>query len=312
MAMGILGYMRIEGWSFLDAAYMTIVTFTTVGYEEVHPLSSTGRVFTMFMMVVGVGVMLYILTSVVQIVVEEEILRTLFRRRRMRTQMAKLRNHFIVCGFGRVGREVALTLQQESAPLVVMDRNSEVLAEAEELGLLGVEGDPTKDEDLLSVHVGEAYCLVAATGSDADNVYIALTARGLNPSLRIVARASRADAEDKLHRAGADMVISPYSIGGRQMAQSAIELMTEAWGRKGGLPNGGSARLDAMKGQGLGFQRVQIQATGCLVDVEANHLAISIYIDVQPLSDLDRIRPRLGVELDIEAVGLRIVMEFHS
>ena len=228
MAMGILGYMRIEGWSFLDAAYMTIVTFTTVGYEEVHPLSSAGRVFTMFMMVVGVGVMLYILTSVVQIVVEEEILRTLFRRRRMRTQMAKLRNHFIVCGFGRVGREVAVTLQQESAPLVVMDRNPEVLAEAEELGLLGVEGDPTKDEDLLSVHVGEAYCLVAATGSDADNVYIALTVRGLNPSLRIVARASRADAEDKLHRARADMVISPYSIGGRQMAQSAIDLMSKA------------------------------------------------------------------------------------
>ncbi len=164
MAMGILGYMRIEGWSFLDAAYMTIVTFTTVGYEEVHPLSSTGRVFTMFMMVVGVGVMLYILTSVVQIVVEEEILRTLFRRRRMRTQMAKLRNHFIVCGFGRVGREVALTLQQEPAPLVVMDRNSEVLAEAEELGLLGVEGYPTKDEDLLSVHVGEAYWLGGRDG----------------------------------------------------------------------------------------------------------------------------------------------------
>ena len=92
-----------------------------------------------------------------------------------------------------------------------------MLTEAEELGLLGVEGDPTKDEDLLSVRVGEAYCLVAATGSDADNVYIALTARGLNPSLRIVERASRADAEDKLQRAGADMVISPHAIGGRHM-----------------------------------------------------------------------------------------------
>ena len=123
---------------------------------------------------------------------------------------------------------MALTLQQESAPLVVMDRNPEVLTEAEELGLLGVEGDPTKDEDLLSVHVGEAYCLVAATGSDTDNVYITLTARGLNPNLRIVARASRANAEDKLHRACADTVISPYTIGGRHMALSVIELMTEA------------------------------------------------------------------------------------
>ena len=226
MAVGILGYMRIEGWSLLDAVYMTIVTFTTVGYDEVRPLSSAGRVFNMFMMVVGVAVMLYILTSVVQIVVEEEILRTLFRRRRMRTQLAKLRNHFIVCGFGRVGREVALTLQRESVPLVVMDRDPEVLTEAEELGILSIEGDPTRDEDLLLVRVMEASGLVAAVGTDTDNVYITLTARGLNPNLRIVARAVRDDAEDKLQRAGADVVVSPHAIGGRHMAQSAIELMS--------------------------------------------------------------------------------------
>ena len=228
MSLGILGYMRIEGWALLDAAYMTILTFTTVGYDEVRPLSSTGRVFNMFMMVVGVGVMLYILTSLVQIVVEEEILRTLFRRRRMRTQLAKLRNHYIVCGFGRVGREVALTLQQESAPLVVVDRNPDALAEAEELGMLGIEGDPTKDEDLLSARVREAHGLVAAAGSDADNVYITLTARGLNPNLRIVARASREDAEAKLMRAGADVVVQPQAIGGRHMAQSAIQLTAKA------------------------------------------------------------------------------------
>lgn len=228
MAVGILGYMRIEGWSFMDAAYMTILTFTTVGYDEVRPLSSAGRVFNMIMMVVGVGVMLYILTSIVQIVVEEEILRNLFRRRRMRTQLANLRNHYIVCGFGRVGREVALTLQQESALLVVMDRRPEAMSEAEELGLLGVEGDPTKDEDLLTVRVREAYGLVAATGSDTDNVYITLTARGLNPNLRIVARATREDAEAKLLRAGADVVVQPQAIGGRHMAQSAMELMPKA------------------------------------------------------------------------------------
>ena len=228
MAVGILGYMRIEGWSILDAAYMTILTFTTVGYDEVRPLSSAGRFFNMFMMVIGVGVMLYILTSVVQIVVEEEILRTLFRRRRMKSQLAKLRNHYIVCGFGRVGREVALTLKEESVPIVVMDRNPEALTEAEELGMLGIEGDPTRDEDLLLVRVREAYGLVAAAGSDTDNVYITLTARGLNPNLRIVARATREDAEAKLMRAGADVVVQPQAIGGRHMAQSAIELMTKA------------------------------------------------------------------------------------
>ena len=146
----------------------------------------------------------------------------------MRTQLAKLRNHYIVCGFGRVGREVALTLQRESALLVVVDRSPDALAEAEELGMLGIEGDPTKDEDLLSARVREAYGLVAATGSDTDNVYITLTARGLNPNLRIVARATREDAEAKLQRAGADVVVQPQAIGGRHMAQSAIELTAKA------------------------------------------------------------------------------------
>ena len=222
VVVAVAGYVLIEGWSLLDAAYMTILTFTTVGYEEVHPLSSTGRVFTMFVMVAGVGVMLYILTSVVHMIVAQEVLRGLVRRHRMRTQMARLSGHFIVCGFGRVGSAVALTLQEQSAPLIVIDKDAEVLAEAEEHGLLCMPGDPTKDDDLLAAHVKEATGLVAATGNDSDNVYISLTARGLNPDLRIVARASRLDAEDKLLRAGADEVISPHAIGGKHMALSAM------------------------------------------------------------------------------------------
>ena len=223
VVVSIAGYMLIEGWSLLDAAYMTIVTFTTVGYDEVHPLSSAGRVFSMFIMVAGVGVMLYILTSVVHMVVAQEVLRGLVRRHRMRAQLARLSDHFIVCGFGRVGRAVAFTLQEESMPLIVIDKDEEALTEAEESGLLCMPGDPTRDDDLLAAHVREALGLVAATGNDSDNVYISLTARGLNPGLRIVARASRPDAEDKLLRAGADRVISPHAIGGRQMALSAIE-----------------------------------------------------------------------------------------
>ena len=222
VVVAIAGYMLIEGWSLLDAAYMTILTFTTVGYEEVHPLSSAGRVFNMVIMVAGVGVMLYILTSVVHMIVAQEVLRGLVRRHRMRTQMAKLSGHFIVCGYGRVGSAVALTLQEQSAPLIVIDKDAEVLAEAEEHGLLCMPGDPTKDDDLLAAHVKEATGLVAATGNDSDNVYISLTARGLNPDLRIVARASRLDAEDKLLRAGADEVISPHAIGGKHMALSAM------------------------------------------------------------------------------------------
>ena len=223
VVVSIAGYMLIEGWSLLDAAYMTIVTFTTVGYDEVHPLSSAGRVFSMFIMVAGVGVMLYILTSVVHMVVAQEVLRGLVRRHRMRAQLARLTDHFIVCGFGRVGREVAFTLQEQSVPLIVIDKDADVLAEGEERGMLCMVGDPTRDDDLVAAHVEEASGLVAATGNDSDNVYISLTARGLNPGLRIVARASRPDAEDKLLRAGADRVISPHAIGGRHMALSAIE-----------------------------------------------------------------------------------------
>ena len=223
VVVSIAGYMLIEGWSLLDAAYMTIVTFTTVGYDEVHPLSSAGRVFSMFIMVLGVGVMLYILTSVVHMVVAQEVLRGLVRRHRMRAQLARLTDHFIVCGFGRVGREVAFALQEQSVPLIVIDKDAEVLVEGEERGLLCMVGDPTRDDDLVAAHVEEARGLVAATGNDGDNVYISLTARGLNPDLRIVARASRPDAEDKLLRAGADRVISPHAIGGRHMALSAIE-----------------------------------------------------------------------------------------
>lgn len=222
VGVAIAGYMLIEGWSFLDAAYMTVVTFTTVGYEEVHPLSSTGRVFTMFLMVAGVGVMLYILTSVMHLIVAQEVLRNLVRRRRMRARMAKLSGHFIVCGFGRVGRAVALTLQEQSAELIVIDKDADALTDAEECGFLWVHGDSAEDDNLLAAHVNDARGLVAATGDDSQNVYVSLTARGLNPDLYIVARASRSDAEDKLRRAGADEVVLPHVIGGKEMALSAM------------------------------------------------------------------------------------------
>ena len=221
VTVGIVGYMVIEGWSLLDAAYMTIVTFTTVGYEEVHPLSSTGRIFTIFLMVAGVGVMLYVLTTVVNLAVAHEV-GSLFRRRKLKTRISKLKGHFIVCGFGRVGRVVAFTLQGESVPVIVIDKQAEAFAEAEDLGLLYLQGDATRDADLISAQIDKAVGLVAATGDDSENVYITLTARGLNPGLHVVARTSRPEAEEKLRRAGADSVVSPYSIGGREMALTAM------------------------------------------------------------------------------------------
>ena len=133
---GTVGYMLIEGWSLVDAAYMVVLTFTTVGYGEVNPLSSNGRLFTMALMVAGIGVMFYILTGVVQLVVEQEVLRGIVRRHRMRTKLARLKGHFIVCGFGRVGRAVAFTLQEQSIPLIVIDKDEKAMNDAEDGGLL--------------------------------------------------------------------------------------------------------------------------------------------------------------------------------
>ena len=220
---GVVGYLVIEEWSLLDSAYMVVLTFTTVGYAEVNPLSPNGRLFTMILMVAGIGVMFYILTGMVQLVVEQEVLRSIVRRHRMRSKLSRLKEHFIICGFGRVGRAVAATLQEQSVPLLIVDKNAEAISDARDQGLLCVHGDSTKDADLMAAQVKDARGLLASTGDDAENVYIALTARGLNPKLHIVARASSRDAEDKLSRAGADQVVSPYAIGGRHMALSAIE-----------------------------------------------------------------------------------------
>lgn len=222
VAVAVSGYMLIEGWSLLDAGYMTVVTFTTVGYEEVRPLSSTGRIFTMFLMVAGVGAMLYVLTSVVHLIVAEAVVQSLVRRRRMRSQMSKLSGHFIVCGFGRVGKAVALTLKDQSEALVVIDEDMDALTDAEECGFLWVHGDSAEDDNLLAAHVRDARGLVAATGDDSQNVYVSLTARGLNPGLYIVARASNPGAEQKLRKAGADQVVLPHVIGGKEMALSAM------------------------------------------------------------------------------------------
>jgi len=206
--------MIIEDWSLLDSAYMTVVTFTTVGYDEVKPLSSGGRVFTIFLMVGGVGVMLYILAVVVQRIVEGEFLISLIRGRRLRRKMTRLSDHFVLCGFGRMGIEVAQTLERENVSFIVIDRNPEAIARASEMGLLHVEGDATYDDTLLSSGVERASGLITTVGNDSDNVFITLSARGLNPNLTIVARADLEETEGKLYRAGANKVVSPYIIGG--------------------------------------------------------------------------------------------------
>jgi voltage-gated potassium channel len=218
---GVVGYMVIEGWSFLDAIYMTITTITTVGFKEVHPLSDAGRIFSIFIIIGGVGGALYVLTNIVGYILEGQFGITMGRRR-MKRKIARLKNHFILCGYGRVGEEIAQVFSEESIPFVIIDNDEETVAKAEEEGYLCLHADATSDETLKEAGIKRARGLVAAVGSDATNTYIALSARGLRPDLFIEARSSGVEAEDKLNRAGVDRVISPHAIGGRRMAMLAL------------------------------------------------------------------------------------------
>lgn len=217
IVIGTVGYVLIEKWSPLDALYMTVTTITTVGYKEVFPLSTAGRAFTMVLILCGVGVILYGLATIVETAIKVQ-LSGVFRRRAVKKQVDRLENHYIVCGYGRVGEAVARHFAGQGAKFVVVDNDPSALTRAEGDGLLVVEGDATSDEALEAAGVRKAKGVVAAVGSDAGNIYVTLSARVLNPWLLIVARASSEDTVSKLKRAGADRVVSPYGIGGRQMA----------------------------------------------------------------------------------------------
>ncbi len=219
---GSAGYMLVEGWNFLDALYMTVITITTVGYREVYPLSDTGRIFTMALIAVGVATLFMAIAAVGERAVRSEFLK-LFTGARMQEKIDRLTGHFLVCGFGRVGQQVAAELAKHSVPFVVVDRNPDVLALCKERGYLYTEGDASRDEVLHKAGIQRARGLLACADSDEANVYVILSARELNPKLYIVARANYYESEPKLRRAGADRVVSPYAIGGRRMAMMAIK-----------------------------------------------------------------------------------------
>ena len=219
---GTIGYMAIEGWTWLDALYMTVIAFTTVGYHEVQPLSGSGRIFNIFLIVSGVAAMLYFLSALMSHIVEEEVFAAFVRRRRMRSTLASMRKHYLLCGFGRVGREVARAFAAEGVEFIVIDGSDSSIAEAQELGYAYVQGNATEDDILRAAGIEHAHGLVAVTGDDSDNVYITLSARGLNEDLQVVARTGDIANAAKLRRAGADRVISPLEIGGRRIAMSAV------------------------------------------------------------------------------------------
>jgi len=217
IAFGVLGLMLIEGWGLLDALYMTLITISTVGYKEVHPLSPYGKLFVLLLIVLGVGSFFYIITKIAEFVVSGQFGGALGRRK-MKKTIDALRDHFIICGFGRVGQQVAMELEREGVPFVVVDNNPESIQSCENYGFLHIDGDATNDDVLKEAGILRAKGLVTATDSDADNVYIALSAKALKKDLFVVARSNLEKSEYKLIKAGADRVISPYSIGGRRLA----------------------------------------------------------------------------------------------
>ncbi len=218
---GSLGFVWVEGWDFFDALYMTVITLSTVGYQEVHPLSHAGRLYNMGLILAGMGFMFYIITSLARVVVEGEI-REVLGRRSLVKQIHKLKNHYIICGFGRIGEIIARLLRDRDVPVVIVENKPENLSRLEESGYYFVPGDATREEVLLEAGIDRARGLVAVVSSDADNVYIVLSARSLNPALDIVARADGTEAKQKLLRAGANRVESPYEMGGRKMASAIL------------------------------------------------------------------------------------------
>jgi voltage-gated potassium channel len=218
---GTAGYVLIEGWPVLDAVYMTVTTLATVGFGEIHPLSSSGRLFTIALIGLGVGGVLYTLTSVMQYVFEGHLGRT-WEQRRMQNRISRLSGHFILCGYGRVGRQVALDFQRSGVEFVLIDVNQASLDLAGAEGILCVRGDAASDDTLNTAGIERARGLVTCVNNDADNIFVTLSARALRSDLFIVARANNDDARPKLERAGANRVVSPYSIGGRQMARLSV------------------------------------------------------------------------------------------
>jgi voltage-gated potassium channel len=219
--LGTFGYMAIEGWSMLDALYMTVITLATVGYGEVHKVSDMGHIYTIALIIVGVGFFLYVAGAVIQFMVEGRV-RILLGRRRLDRKISRLKNHYIVCGYGRIGKVICHKLLRENFSVVVIDKNPDLAATLDGLGFIYVCGDATDESVLLKAGIHSARSLIAALGTDTENVFLVLTGRQLAPRLNIIARTGSEAAKAKLMAAGANTVEAPYEMGAASMAQRII------------------------------------------------------------------------------------------
>ena len=218
---GIVGFSIFENMEPLEALYMTVITLSTVGFREVQPLHTSGKIFVIILIVFGVASATFAASTLGQVILEGQI-RRLIGRRKMESKIKKLKNHHIIAGFGRVGRQVAEEYVARNVPFIVIEKNQNSLDHLNTTDYNYIAGEATEDESLISAKIEQAKVLVSTLPSEADNVYISLTARHMNPELHIIARADNPGGERKLKRAGADSVVSPHILGGMRMAMSSL------------------------------------------------------------------------------------------
>lgn len=221
VAVGVIGYMAIEGWGFLDALYMVVITLATVGFREIHPLSPAGMIFTIFLIVFGLVTLYYVVRLLSEYILENKLEETL-KYKKMEKTLRNLSEHFIICGFGRVGQQVAHELSQERADFVVIEKSAIAIEHCEQAGFLCIHGDATDEEVLQKAGILNAKGLIVCLGEDSDAVLTVVTARSMDKDLFIVARANGEKTANKLTKIGANRVVSPHHIGGFRMASFAM------------------------------------------------------------------------------------------
>ena len=268
IAFGTLCFHLIEGWSLLDSLYVTAQTVTTVGFGDLTPRTLHGRLFATVFMLVGVGVVLYALTATVHSIVQSELIAAFGARRRSR-KMSKLRNHFIICGVGRVGSHLVRDLLKSGETFIVIERDPEKVAELTDQGVAVLVRDATLEDSLREAGVEHARGLAACLPDDADNVYVVLTARDLNSKIHIVARAAEEQAEVKLVRAGANRVIAPTIIGGHRMAVALTKPAVSDF-----IDSITASRLE------LTFEQVEVDATSSLIGQRLKDTNIRSALDI--------------------------------
>ena len=268
IAFGAITFHSLEGWSILDSLYVTTQTVTTVGYGDIVPRTTYGRAFATIFMLVGVGVVLYALTSTVQSIVQSELVAT-FGQRRLSRKMSKLRGHFIICGAGRVGSHLVRSLLGREDKFIVIERDALKVAELTDLGINVLVRDATLEETLREAGVEHARGLAACLPNDADNVYVVLTARDLSPTLHIVARAAEEQAEAKLFRAGANRVVAPTIIGGHRMAVALTKPAVSDF-------------IDSITANklNLGFEQLEVEPVSILVGRKLSETNIRSELDI--------------------------------